>query len=103
MAELHPLHIASTAPGMVWRISSYKPAGKPAYVSAIEGKDAGGGAWSCDVMGCRRFEREVAGGRATRRAITDEVRMLLLEMHAAGAIARKDASPAAGFMEAAAV
>jgi len=102
MAELHPLHIASTTPGMVWRISSYKPAGKPAYVSASEGRDAGGGAWTCDFMGCRKFRREVAGGRATRRAVTDEVRLLLLEMHAAGAIARKEASPAAGFMEAAA-
>jgi hypothetical protein len=103
MAQLHPFHIASTTPGMVWRISSYKPAGRPAYVSANEGSYAGGGFWSCDLMGCRTFRREVAGGRATCRAVTDEVRLLLLEMHAAGAIARKDASPAAGFLEAAAV
>jgi hypothetical protein len=87
---------------MVWRVTSHKPNGKPAYVSAYEGRDANGGAWSCDLMGCRRFRREVAGGRATRRALTDEVRLLLIEMNAAGAIARKDASPAAGFLEVAA-
>jgi hypothetical protein len=102
MAEIRPLHIASTTPGMVWRVTSYKPAGKPAYVSAYEGRDAGNRCWSCDLMGCRSFRREIAGGRATRRALTDEVRLLLIEMHAAGVIARKEASPAAGFLEIAA-
>jgi hypothetical protein len=102
MAELRPLYIASTTPGMVWRISSIKPAGQPARVSAYEGRGADGNLWSCDFMGCRKFRREIEGGRATRRALTDEVRLLLLEMHAAGVIARKEASPAAGFLEIAA-
>ena len=62
----------------------------------------GGQAWTCDVMGCRQFRREVEGGRATKRAVTDAVRLLLIEMHAAGAIARKDASPAAGSLDPAA-
>jgi hypothetical protein len=102
MAELRPLYIASTTPGMAWRIGSHKPANRAAYVIANEGRGSGDGCWSCDLMGCRKFRREVEGGRATRRALTDEVRLLLLEMHAAGVIARKEASPAAGFLEIAA-
>lgn len=103
MAELRPLHIRSTSPGMVWRISSSKQPGRPATVTAYEGSDStGGGFWSCDLMNCRKFRREVEGGRATKRAVTDAVRLLLVEMHAAGAIARKDASPAAGSLDPAA-
>lgn len=103
MAELQPIQIASTSPGMFWRITSYKPPGRPAYVSAYEGKELGSGCWTCDLMGGRQFRREVEGGRATRRAITDAVRRLLLEMNTAGVIARRDASPAAGSLDCAVV
>ena len=75
---------------MFWRISSYKPAGKPAYVSASECRGAGGGVWTCDVMSCRHFEREVAGGRATKAALCDAARTLLSEMAMHGAITKAD-------------
>jgi hypothetical protein len=100
VAEIHPLHIKSTTPGMVWRIGSNKQPGKPARVSAYEGRDTGEGlgGWSCDLMNCRKFHREVDGSRATRRALTDAVRLLLLEMHATGAINPWDAIPAPGLV-----
>lgn len=99
MAQLIPLYIRSTTAGMVWRIVSYKPAGKPAVVSAHEGRDKiGSKTWSCDLMNCRKFRRQVEG-RATRRALIDTVRLLLLDMHAAGAIARQDGSLAAGSLD----
>jgi hypothetical protein len=90
MAELRPLHIASTTPGMFWRVTSYKPAGKPAYVSAYEGRDVGDGCWSCDLMGCRSFRQEAAGGRATKSALLDAARTLLSDMASRGDIAKAD-------------
>jgi hypothetical protein len=74
---------------MVWCISSYKPSGQPAYVSASEGtltEYSQGKAFSCELFSCRKFRREVAGGRATKAAITDAVRLMLSEMAAAGVI-----------------
>ncbi len=89
---------------MVWRISSNKQPGKPARISAFEGRVLGTGVdsdecWSSDLMNCRKFHKDVEGSRATRTALTDTVRLLLLEMHAAGVINRSEASPAPGFVE----
>ena len=90
MAQLSPLHIASTAPEMFWRVSSYKPAGRPAYVSAYEGKKTEDGCWSCDLFGCRQFRQEVPGGRATKSALRDAVRLLLSDMATSGHITKAE-------------
>jgi hypothetical protein len=96
MAELVPLYIRSTAPGMVWRIGSYKAPGRPARVTASEGSDpAGDGCWSCDLLNCRTFKQEVAG-RATKAALRDAVLLLLVQMRQSGAIAKEDANRISG-------
>ena len=74
--------------GAVWRISYFKPDRRPGVVSAYEGIQAAGRfgtTFTCDIFGCRKYRRQLAG-RATKRAIGLALADLLGEMRDAGVI-----------------
>ena len=80
-----PEEIASTAPGMIWRIRSYSPPDKPHFVQAFEtAADSKNDEWP--PVSCRKFRQYVEGGLAIDKAVADAIRLLLLKMHDAGAI-----------------
>lgn len=80
--------VDNTEAGAVWRISYFKPDRRPGVVSAYEGvQDAGrfGTTFTCDIFGCRKYRRQLAG-RATKRAIGLALADMLSEMRDAGVI-----------------
>lgn len=89
MADLKPIFLDSTdAAGRTWRIGYYKPDRSPGVVSAYEGRlnqQDGWHSFTCDLFGCRKFQQPLPG-RATKRAIAQALRSLLLEMKAAAVI-----------------
>jgi hypothetical protein len=80
MAELHPVFIESVQKNRVWRISSFKPTGKPARVTAQEGELIDGFfkflIYDDGSATYRRASIPVSG-RATKKAIADAACELL--------------------------
>ena len=83
-------------PGKVFQVTFYKPAGRPARVTASEGTVETGTGYSmftCLPFSCRRFTAELPG-RATKKAIAAAYFALLDEMKGNGVIAADSQVPA---------
>lgn len=80
--------IDSPEPGAVWRIGYHKPDRGPGVVSAWLGtlrEEETYQAFQCDVFGCRKYRHQLPG-RATKRAVAQQLAALLSEMRDAGSI-----------------
>jgi hypothetical protein len=83
-------------PGKVFQVSFYKPAGRPARVTASEGTvetSTGYSMFTCLPFSCRSFRVELTG-RATKNAIAAAFVTLLDEMEGKGVIAAGSVIPA---------
>ena len=83
-------------PGKVFQVTFYKPAGRPAQVTAREGTvetDTGYSMFTNLPFSCRRFTAELSG-RATKKAIAAAYSALLDEMKGEGVIAADSQVPA---------
>lgn len=87
MAQPFPdFYVESTNSGKVWRITYYKPQGRPGVVSATEGESDthdGVSFFKCVLFEARQVRSEV-DGRATLKAISRAATHLLLELSACG-------------------
>lgn len=88
---MNDLYIPSTSAGKTWRAYIYKPQGRAAYASAIEGV-ASGSSFTFELYGSSKTARVNLPGRATdkakRAAMLELVRAL--ELH--GFITAADAA-----------
>jgi hypothetical protein len=83
-------------PGAVFQVTFYKPAGRPARVTASEGTvetRTGYSMFTCLPFSCRSFRVELTG-RATKNAIAAAFVTLLDEMKGKGVIAAGSRVPA---------
>lgn len=96
MAQLKEFFIPSRTEGKTWKIYSYKPQGRPAYVGACEGELTESGTpgirfFRTILFGDRRYSVNVAGGRATKRALYDAACELLRQLADSSCILPEDA------------
>jgi hypothetical protein len=84
------LYIPSTAPGKTWNVYFYKPQGRPAYVTAVEGEyEANDNGFSSFkfVMFQNRSVKEPITGPATDKKKKAAFDSLVAKMKADGLIA----------------
>lgn len=89
MAQFRDFYIPSADnDGHVWRVGYYKPERRPGFVTANEGqlrREENYSAFTCDLFACRKFKHQLSG-RATKKAIAQQLAALLTEMKAAGVV-----------------
>ena len=90
MAASVRFYVASTEPGKHWRVSSYKPQGRPGYVSATEGEVTDEGRSFSYVLLQARSRRVMVKGNMTARNINRAVVQLANEMEDAGEVVKSE-------------